>query len=143
MHTHKVKRHRNSDTNIRQERTTRKLLILGIMVIKHLLVNYVHFSGLLASSDTTIERYFTIFSLDCFVRRMKIKMTSGTKRDKNRKKSFWTTLLRFNRQCFKIIRYQHSQIPKSYFNILCRLLSFIGHLNICLVFPCALCKLAY
>ena len=40
---------------------------------------------------------------------------------------------------FLKIRYQHSLIPKRYFNVLCILLLFISHLNIFLVFACALC----
>ena len=40
---------------------------------------------------------------------------------------------------FLKIRYQHSLIPKRYFNILFVLLSFIIHLNIFLIFACALC----
>ena len=39
---------------------------------------------------------------------------------------------------FLKLRYQHSKIPKRYFNILCTLLPFIIHLNIFLVFACAL-----
>ena len=40
---------------------------------------------------------------------------------------------------FSKIRYQHSQIPKRCLDILCNLISFIIHLNIFLVFACALC----
>ena len=43
---------------------------------------------------------------------------------------------------FLKIRYQHSKIPKRFFNILCTLLLFIIHLNIFLVFACALCYFA-